>query len=220
MVTQQRVQWDKKYGELIKELRRAKSSLKKENQLRCKANENLVRYQKLFEDVTAKLDMADKSLLDERKLRLTMNNFPDDAFAIGKEIYLTSVGGGKRWPVRIVLLIMRLLCDGVRPTAIPSTIQTMHFTLRGVTAEELPSVSFVRECRTIMQNLNELIAAFWLAKTEKWRQLFTDGTSRRQIPFINVAIGVTDTNGTLVPIIVSSCMVVKNETAEEQVSTI
>ena len=49
--------------------------------------------------------------------------------------------------------------------------------------------------------------------------MFTDGTSRRQIAFQNMVIGLME-DGTLDPVIVSSCMVVKNETSEMLVKSI
>ena len=83
----------------------------------------------------------------------------------------------------------------------------------------MPSVNFVRQCRTVLQNLNEIWSALRLGKAEKWYQMFTDGTSRWQIAFQNMVIALME-DGTLDPVIVLSCMVVKNETSEMLVKSI
>ena len=49
--------------------------------------------------------------------------------------------------------------------------------------------------------------------------MFTDGTSRRQIAFQNLVIALME-DGTLDPVIVSSCMILENETSEMQVKSI
>ena len=49
--------------------------------------------------------------------------------------------------------------------------------------------------------------------------MFTDGTSRQQITFQNMVIALME-DGTLDPVIVPSCMVLKNETSEMQVKSI
>lgn len=67
--------------------------------------------------------------------------------------------------------------------------------------------------------MNEALAALRLGTAETWHQLFTDGTSRRQIAFQNLVIALME-NGKLDPVIVSSCMVVEDETSENQVKSI
>ena len=83
-------------------------------------------------------------------------------------------------------------------------------------------VSFVRKYRIIAQINGETIAAIKLARINSWEQLFTDGTSRRQVSFQNLIIGLLDDddNDDLNPLIVSSCIFVENETAEKQVEGI
>jgi hypothetical protein len=67
--------------------------------------------------------------------------------------------------------------------------------------------------------MNEILATLRLGKETSWHQLFTDGTSRRQISFQNLAIALME-DGNLDPVIVSSCMVVKDETLDNQVKSI
>ena len=80
-------------------------------------------------------------------------------------------------------------------------------------------MNFVRECRVVLQNLNETLSAFRLGTAESWHQAFTDGTTRRQIAFQNLVIALME-DGDLDPVIVSSCMFVENETAERCVKSI
>ena len=54
------------------------------------------------------------------------------------------------------------------------------------------SVTFIRQCRVVLQNMNEALSALRHGKAESWHQLFTDGTSRRQIAFQNLVIAVME----------------------------
>ena len=67
--------------------------------------------------------------------------------------------------------------------------------------------------------MNEILAALRLGKATSWHQLFTDGTSRRQIAFQNLVIALME-DGKLDPVIVSSCIFIKDETSEKQVEGI
>jgi hypothetical protein len=83
----------------------------------------------------------------------------------------------------------------------------------------LPSVNFIRQCRVVVQNLNEMLAAYTLGKAKKWRQVFNDGTSRRQIAFQNLVIGI-ENGDKFESIIASSCIFLEDETAEKQIEGI
>jgi len=58
--------------------------------------------------------------------------------------------------------------------------------------DELPSINFVRECRVLVEVMGETITAIKLANASQWSQLWTDSTTRRQIPFTALIIGVLD----------------------------
>ena len=128
-------------------------------------------------------------------------------------------GGGSTWLVHIILLICDMLVNGTPPQAIRKNIQTSSAAFTGKEAESVPSVNFIRRCRVIVQIMNETLAALRLGKATSWHQLFTDGTSRRQISFQNLVIALME-DGNLDPVIVSSCMVVKDETSDNQVKSI
>ena len=83
-------------------------------------------------------------------------------------------------------------------------------------AEKLPSQNFVRECRIIVQIIGETLAAIKLSKATSWEQLFTDGTSRRQLSMQNAIVSIINEHKETDPIIVSSCIFLENETSEKQ----
>ena len=131
---------------------------------------------------------------------------------IKKEIPVGRPGGSKRWSVYIFLLICEMLVNDTHPTAVPANIQSSCALFTGVEATELPCVNFVRQCRVVLQNLNETLSAFWLGNSDSWHQVFTDGTTRQKIAFQNLVINLME-DGDLDPVIVSSCMHVENETS-------
>ena len=112
-----------------------------------------------------------------------------------------------------------MLVNGTHPTAVPANIQSLCALFTGIESTELPSVTFVRQCRVVLQNLNETLSAFRLDNADSWHQVFTDGTTRRQIVFQNIVIALME-DGDLDPVIVLSCMYVENETSERCVQSI
>ena len=139
---------------------------------------------------------------------------------IKRERTLGRRGGGARWPVHVVLLICELLTVGNPPSAIPGTIQITHDAFRGCELKELPLVDFVRKCRSVLENLNLMLAAKRLGEAKSWHQLFTDGTSRRQIAFQNLVIGILDAEDKFDSVIASSCIFLESEHAVKQVEGI
>jgi hypothetical protein len=99
-------------------------------------------------------------------------------------------GGGRQWPPWVVQVICELLVKGTSPAAVPAAMQTMYQMLTGETLDELPSVSFVWSCRVVVEVIGETIAATKLADAPSWNQLWTDGTTRRQIPFTALVMGL------------------------------
>ena len=107
----------------------------------------------------------------------------------------------------------------VPPARVRATLQTTSAYFTGAESDELPSVSTIRECRAVIQTLNDLLAAYTLASQEKWHQLFTDGTTRRQISFQCLVIGFLTAAG-FQSVIASSCICSEDETSEGQVEGI
>ena len=112
---------------------------------------------------------------------------------INCEITIGRLGGSLRWPVHTIILICEFLVNGTPPSAIPANTQTMSAALTGSETNEISSLDYVRKCRVIVQNLNDMLAACIRGKADNWHQILTDGTTRRQITFQNLVIGlITD----------------------------
>ena len=175
----------------------------------------------LLKHLKLDLDEAKDNLAEESHQREALERMQTIQIEIKKERLVGRRGGAKRWPVHIVLLICELLVNGTHPSAVPANIQTTCAAFTGAEAKELPSANFVRECRVVLQNLNETLSAFRLGNADTWHQVFTDGTTRRQIAFQNLVIALMEEEGgELDPVIVSSCMYVENETSERCVQSI
>ena len=91
--------------------------------------------------------------------------------------------------------------------------------VNGFEAIEITYVNFLRQCWVLLHNLNDTLSAFRLGNADSWHQVFTDGTTRRQIAFQNFVIALME-DGDLDTVIVSSCMYLENETSERCVQSI
>ena len=125
-------------------------------------------------------------------------------------------GGARRWPVWVVQLICELLVCGCAPTAIGASIKIMYETLYGEKTEEEPSVNFIRHCRVVVEIMGETVTAMKLASADSWKQLWTDATTRRQIPFTALIIGLLGDEEDIDPVVVSSCIFMDDERSETQ----
>ena len=184
-------------------------------------------------DVKVKLgnlkdDLADESharqavdiqLTEEIKARERLEQMKVIRIEIKREKPIDRLGGATRWPVHVVLLICELLVNGTPPSAVPANIQTMSAAMNGCEAHELPTVDFMRKCRTVVENLNLLLGGYRLGNARTWLQLFTDGTTRRQIAFQNLVIGLMY-GEVFDSVIASSCIFLEDETSVKQVEAI
>ena len=84
----------------------------------------------------------------------------------------------------------------------------------------MPSVNFVCECRVVVEIIGETMVAIKLGHAEIWGQLWTDSTTRRQIPLTALIIGILADSGNIDPIVVSSCIFMEDERSEMQVDGI
>ena len=71
-------------------------------------------------------------------------------------------------------------------------------------------------CRVVVEVMGETIAVIKLADTPSWNQLWTDGTTRRQIPFTALVIGLMGNGEVIDPIVVPSCIFMEDERSETQ----
>ena len=124
-------------------------------------------------------------------------------------------GRSRRWPVWVVQLICELIVNSTPPSAVPANIRSVYETLYGKPLAELPpSVSYVRSCRVIVEVIGETTTAIKLARAATWDQLWTDATTRQQIPFTAVIIGLIGDDDTIDPVVVSSCIFMENEKSD------
>ena len=129
-------------------------------------------------------------------------------------------GGGSKWPLKVVQLVIEQLVNGTPPTSIRCNIASfLALSTTSDKIEQLPSLSFIRECRLAIQIIGETLTAYRLACAPKWEQVFTDGTSQRQIALQNLVIALLEDN-ILKPLILSSSIIPEDETSEKQANAI
>ena len=123
-------------------------------------------------------------------------------------------GGGSHWDEFVVQMVSKLLVLGVPPNVIPGTIMMMYESLLGETLGAVPTPTFVRECRDVVRIVCETLTAMKLARSDCWKQVFTDATTRRQQSFQTLIIGVGTDDDSIDPVIISSCIFLEDESAE------
>jgi hypothetical protein len=102
-------------------------------------------------------------------------------------------GGTSSWPTYVWEIIIEQLINGTPPTSVNANIITMIKTFSPSTEiQELPSIWTIRRARTVLLVIVQTLAAYRIAKADKWEQFFTDGTSRRQISFQNLIISIEE----------------------------
>jgi hypothetical protein len=158
-----------------------------------------------------------KALLDSfHETRCRMKKEWDENVADAKR----TKGGSRHWPTWAVLMICELLIDGTAPTAVPTNIQTIYETLYNEQPEELSLVNFVRECRVVVEVMCETTAAINITSSSEWGLLWTDATTRRQIPFTALIVGLLGNNGNLDPVVISSCIFMEDQRSQSQADRI
>ena len=142
------------------------------------------------------------------------------ALSIGKVWVknFNSRGGSAMWEEWFVQMVLKMLSHRALPSCIPATILTVVeplFENPTVTnlVRELPSVSTIREWRTVLVVVTKTLAAYQLGRADSYAQLLTDGTSRRQTPIQNAVVGIL-TDGGYRMVTLSSGILAENETAE------
>ena len=221
--------------ELVEEVKSAKKSAKKARQEAVKL------YNKSKEDAARRLDQLrhekeKKNLLRDdlsralklqlaQEAQLTEYKSMVETFKSSKRHLSYEFKAGRRqgpqWPLWVTEVCCELLVNGSPPSAIPVSIATLFSALYGEEPKKIPSLNFVRQCRVLVQIISETITAMKLAACPNWAEIFFDATTRRQVPFSAVVISLMgDGPETIDPIIVSSCVILEDETSEMQVDGI
>ena len=160
----------------------------------------------------AKMSEQQKQLLDEYAKKTPPPRM--------RKMFTKGVRGGAKWPLWVVQLICELLVIGVPPNTIRPSITTVWETIFNESPEDVPALSYIRQCRVVVQILGETLAAMKLADADLWKQLSTDATTRRHIPFQCLIISVMADEFKIDPVIVSSCIYLDEETAEATVDSL
>lgn len=89
------------------------------------------------------------------------------------------------------------------------------------TIEELPSVWFIRRMRTVLVIVCQLMAAYRVAKAEKWGQLNCDETKRHQTDYLNLVLSCVEESCGDMPdeystILMSACILPEDGTSTAQ----
>ena len=126
----------------------------------------------------------------------------------------------RSWPWWVRAMIMEQLVHGTPPTAISANIASDAAYLVPWLEIRVPSVDICRKMRRELRIVSETLAALRVALAGKWRQLFSDATSRRQTSLTTLIIGIDGEDGVLVPVILRAAFVTEGETSEQQVADI
>ena len=89
------------------------------------------------------------------------------------------------------------------------------------TIEELPSIWFVRRMRTVLAIVCQLMAAYRLAKADRWGQLNCDETKRHQTDYLNLILSCVEESCEGMPdeytsILMSACILPEDGTSIAQ----
>ena len=109
-----------------------------------------------------------------------------------------------------------MLVNGNPPSATaPNIVAHVALISPHVIIHELPRNSYIRNSRTVLCIIGETMTAYRLANANNWQQLFTHGTSRRQVALQNLIISVIE-DDELRPLVFSSAITLEGETSEQQ----
>ena len=145
-----------------------------------------------MENETMRRSLCDlQDLLDASESKLSLM---DAAIPI-KQIKKTRASnkGRPSWPLYMWDLILEQLVNGTPPSSVNDNIVAHVKTFSPTTdIVDLPSIWTIRRARTVLLIICQTLAAYRLSKADKWEQLFTDATSRRQVSFQNLVISIEE----------------------------
>ena len=125
---------------------------------------------------------------------------------------ISARGGQKTFPFWLNGIIMEQLVNNTPPSSINSNIlSVMKVVCPSTKIIELPSLDYNRRLRTVLATVSLLLAAYRLAGSKYWKQLHTDGTSRRQSSKVNLVVNVQEEDGSLVPIVLTTNILPVND---------
>ena len=133
------------------------------------------------------------SALDQQKLEEALDELSKPDFVFEQ---VKCGNRSKRWSLRIVQLILEELVAGVPPASMAAAITAFVKNIApNIIIKKLPSVWFVRRCRTVLLIVCQILAAHRLSKATQWGTMHSDGTARRHVDIINLIITVMKNGG-------------------------
>ena len=181
----------------VKEVNKlSRAAAKKSKNAEEVASSRLENVKALREKMSALGSALDDEVSEKRELEKTVQDLKEDISDSTPEPTLfkkVMKHGGKRggahytWPLKLVQMIMEMLVNGTPPASIAENMLTMS-RLMSIEVSELPSDTFIRECRTYIQIVCTTLVAYQLGLAKIWGQLFSDGTSRKQISLQNLVL--------------------------------
>ena len=109
-------------------------------------------------------------------------------------------------------MLLEQLVNNTPPSCIQSNlVSVIEVASPRTIIKELPSLSTIRRGRTVLHVVVTTLAAYRLAKKESWKQLFTDGTSRRQSAKQNLSIAIQSEEGRFIPVLLDTNILPENE---------
>ncbi len=129
--------------------------------------------------------------------------------------------GAEAWEEWIVQIVLELLSHWTPPSCIPANILTIAESLNPNVdvVRELPGLSFVRECCSVLVVVTKTIAAYLLGRVTSYKQLFSDSTSRRQTAIQNVVLSLLSESGYEM-VTLSSGIIARDKTSQSLVNAI
>jgi hypothetical protein len=200
--------------------RLVKLQLEKEekNVLKDDLTQALKMHESQQNEIARLLKQAQQQVIEEYKIMI--DGVKSSKLNLKREVKLGRRGGAS-WPLWVTEVCCELLVNGSPLSAKPSSIGTLFATLYGQEPANIPSLNYVRQCRVLVQIVSKTITAMKLSACTNWAEIFFDATTHRQVPFSTVVISLMgDTPESINPIIVSSCVVLEDETLETQVDGI
>ena len=121
----------------------------------------------------------------------------------------------------MVQLVLEFLANGTAPSVIPKNIRSAYWALYDKAPRGgVPSENYCRKFRDVADRFNEIMVSILLTR-KMWKSLHTDATTRRQIPFEALVIGLEGKEGEMLQyILVSLCIYMETEDAEGCVTSI
>ena len=129
--------------------------------------------------------------------------------------------GGVEWPYWVTDMVLEMLTNRTPPNSITPNILTVcklvspNYDI----VKELPGDRLLRQCRSVLAVHTKTLGASQIAGCKEMLEHKSDETSRRGVTFGNSIVRIADVHG-YKHVALSSAIIAKDGTAEEQVAAI